>query len=416
MVPWTVTASGLASGATLRRSLAAGLIVCFVPEIAIGLFAMTPDLPMAIAWTSALACAASALRARPGSLGALVGFAAAGLLAGVTVASKASGVLLFAALAATYASAAARPHARTIAPWVGLLMCAVVAAPIALFEARAGWPMLRHRLVDTQTGSGWAWRNLGALVGGQLLYLSPGVAAIAGIAAATAWRGRHDGAIGALLFFAFVIPASVLVPLCLWSPVAEPHWLAPALLSLAPAAARATTGPSRRPRLAVAASAALAAAMVAGVYGWVLVPGAPAVAPSAYDPRIDIANELYGWPEAIREVRAAVAAARESSSGDVAVVGPHWVICAQIEAALRAEVPVGCDTPVPDDFDGWWPRRWWRQANTIVWVSDTRFGPPPALARHDMLATREVRVARGGRVVRTFTISTFASIAQASAP
>jgi hypothetical protein len=91
--------------------------------------------------------------------------------------------------------------------------------------------------------------------------------------------------------------------------------------------------------------------------------------------------------------------------GEVAVVGPHWVICAQLEAGLRGEIPVGCDTPIGDDFDRWWPRSLWRSADAIVWVTDTRFGPPPQLAFYSTTRTSHVRILRGGRVVRTFTVT-----------
>jgi hypothetical protein len=377
------------------------------PEIAIGLFAMTPDLPLALAWIGALGCAAAGLRAGPASPRAALSFAGAGVLAGIAVASKASGVLLVAAMIAAYASPPARAHARTVAPWAGLLSCAVVAAPVALFEARTGWPMLRHRLLETQVDAGVTLRNLGALLGGQLAYLSPVVAILAGHAGVIAWRTRRDGAAGALLWLACVIPAVVLVPLCLWSRVAEPHWVAPALLSLAPAAARAAKPPSRA---LVTGGVATAAVLVAAVHAWVLVPALPAAWHASYDARIDIANELYGWPEVIPAIRAAVAAA---PSSDVTVVGPHWVVCAQVEAALRSEVAVGCDTPVPDDFDGWLPRSRWRQAGAIVWVTDARFPPAPVLPGYAVVAVNGVRVERGGRVVRTFSVITLARRAEA---
>jgi hypothetical protein len=413
IVPWIVALACVACGAAPRRAFAAALVVAVVPEIAIGLFALTPDLPLALSWTGALACAAIALRAPPRSWRALLGFAAAGVLAGVAVASKASGALLPLALAATYASAPARAHARSIAPWAGLVACAIVALPLARFEAQTGWPMLRHRLVDTQADAGITLRNIGALIAGQLLYLSPMVAAMAGMAGAAAFRQRKDGAIGRLLFFASVLPAAVLVPLCLWSRVAEPHWLAPAFLALPLVAARSAPGIFSRRLVGIAL--ATSAALVAGVYAWVLLPASPGAAPAAYDARIDIANELYGWPDVIRGVRAEIAGTPTVAFGDVAVVGPHWVICAQLEAALEREVPVGCNTRVPDDFDAWWPRSRWRDADTILWVSDTRFGPPPAMPWHTSLGTRTVAIERGGRVVRTFTITTLSRRGQATA-
>ena len=93
-------------------------------------------------------------------------------------------------------------------------------------------------------------------------------------------------------------------------------------------------------------------------------------------------------------------------------MGPHSGVCAQLDAALRGEWPVGCDTPVPDDFDGWWPRRASREADVIVWVSDARFEPAMGepsfaglLGAYAPLRTREITVKRAGRTVRRFTVT-----------
>jgi hypothetical protein len=410
--PWVLALACRACGASWPRALAAALVAALAPEIAVGLFAMTPDLLLSLAWTGALGLAALALGSPAGSGRASAAFAGAGLLAGVAASSKVSGLALFGALAIAYASRPARPHGRTLAPWAGLAAGAVILVPIATFEARSGWPMVTHRLVDTQVDAGISLRNVGALLGGQLAYLSPLVAVLAVLAAREAWRARGD-AIGRLLWACFALPAVVLVPLCLWSRVAEPHWVAPALIALVPAAARAAWAPSRR---LVVASCAVAAAMVAAVHAWVLVPGAVALAPDSYDPLLDISNELQGWPEVTAAVRQEVAdAALAGPDGEkptLAVVGPHWVVCAQLEAALRDQVPVGCDTPVPDDFDRWWPRPLWRSADLVVWVSDARFGPP-SLPKHASVHEREVRIERAGRPVRLFTITLLARRAQA---
>ncbi|MGO9839318.1 MAG: ArnT family glycosyltransferase [Polyangiaceae bacterium] len=405
LVPWAMVLACRACGAAVRRALVVGLVFGLVPEIAIGLFAMTPDLPLALSWLGTLTFAARALSAAPGSRTASVSFTAAGVLAGIAAASKVTGVLLFTALVAAYASRPARTHVRSAAPWAGLAAGAILFMPFVAFEAKGGWPMLAHRLVDTQHAAGFSLRNAGALVGGQLAYLSPLVLFLAILAAREAWRGRHD-AVGALLFAAFAVPLAVLLPLCLWSRSAEPHWLAPSLLALGPAAARAGAGAARR---LIVASTLLSGAIVAAVHAWVLIPGAVRLAPATYDPRFDLANELYGWPTVVRAVRGETLALRVAGSRgrDTVVVGPHWVICAQLEAALRGEVPVGCDTPVPDDFDAWLPRNRWRNADSIVWVSDTRFGPPPVLPTHSVVGTSHVHIRRGGTDVRLFTITVF---------
>jgi hypothetical protein len=276
--------------------------------------------------------------------------------------------------------------------------------------------MLHHRLVDTQSSAGLSFRNTAALLAGQVAYLSPLVVWLAALGARELWRDRGD-CIGSMLLACCIVPLAGLLPICLWSRVAEPHWLAPALLALVPAAARASRAPSRR---LVVASCVLEAAMVASVHVWVLTTALLRFAPASYDARVDLANELYGWPEAARATRDEALAAwvPGSERGDVAIVGPHWVVCAQLEAALHGDlpdVPVGCDSPVRDDFDDWWPRTRWRRADAIVWVTDARFGPPPSLPTHSLLRVRRVTIERGGRAGRVFTIAVLARRALASA-
>ena len=127
-------------------------------------------------------------------------------------------------------------------------------------------------------------RNAGAHVGGQLVYLSPLVAWLAIVAGRTAWRDRGD-AVGALLAAALLVPLAPLVAIALWSRVAEPHWIAPALLALVPAAARARVAPPRR---LVVTAATLAGVMVVAVHAWALVPSLERLAPADADPPASI--------------------------------------------------------------------------------------------------------------------------------
>jgi len=400
-----------ACGSTWRRALLAGAVVALVPEIAVGLFALTPDLPLSFAWTLSIAAAAWALRAPPRGARFTAGFAFSGLLAGVACASKITGVLLWAALASTCLLTTRRT--RSLAPWAGLAAGATIALSAVSYECSTGWPMLRHRLVDTQIGSELSVRNLAVTLGGQLAYLSPLVAVLVVLAARSAWQSRHDP-VGMLLLASFAVPFGALLPLCLWSRAAEPHWLAPSWLALVPIAAR---DPAATPRRLVVAASSISGALVVAVHAWVLIPGLATLAPSSADARIDISNELYGWPEVIRAVREEVEARHDAGAADetIAAVGPHWVICAQLEAAIRGEFPVGCNTPVRDDFDDWLPRRRWNDADAVLWVTDTRFGPPPNLSGRMPSRSREVAIWRGHRTVRVFTLTWFERRALAGA-
>jgi hypothetical protein len=408
LVPWALVAAARLAGASWRGALLGGLGLVAAPEISFGLFAMTPDLPLAFAWLGALGLAAAGLRAEASSGPAAGALLFAGMLAGVASVAKVSGALLVVALIATYLSAPARAHARTVWPWAGLAAGALIVFPVAVYEARTGFPLLRHRLVDTQSGAGLSLRNLGAVLGGQCLYVSPVLLVTAALIARDLFRSRaDDDAVIRLFCAAFALPLAALVLLSLWSRVAEPHWLAPALLALPLYAACASPPPRLPPRL-MSWALATGLGFAAVAHAWVLVPAAVRLVPESTDPALDIANELFGWPAAINAVRDIVDQARIADPNNVpAVVGPVYTVCAQLHAGLERDIPVGCDDPVRSDFDDWLPRADWERADEIIFVSDNRF-PVDLAARfpHRFAArTWTVPIARDKRTVRTFRVA-----------
>lgn len=439
LVPWSVVAVARAAGAARRHATIAGIVVALVPEIAVGLFALTPDLVLAPLWLGATGLAIVGLKdsagrndARTGADGegvpssasaaALVG---AGLLAGIAAAAKVSSLLLAGSLAVVYVLAArgrygarASRGARTLWPWAGLGAGGVVLVPFFIYEAKLGFPMLRHRFVETQHGAGLALKNVAALVGGQLAYLSPVLAILAAFVAVDLVRRRNDDAAASVLFHAFALPLLPLFVLCVWSPVAEPHWLAPPLLALPIHAARRATDIPRLRRRFVVVGAAVAGLMTLAAHVYVLVPASARLLPRGADPKLDIASELYGWPQAIAAVREHMLLAAtpvDPEGREVFVIGPHWTICAQLDAAL-AGVRVGCATPTPDDFDGWEPRARWRSADTVLFVTDARYPGDgaeqlPALAR---ISQSRVRVLRGGVTTRVFDLYLYSRRSNAS--
>lgn len=407
LVPWIAYAAARAAGSTARAAGVAGLVVALTPVVGVGLFGMTPDLLLAPLWLGALAFACAGARGWKPDVSLL----AAGLLAGVAGATKAPGVLLAAGLAIAWARATWRTKALSVWPWAGLAAGLVTLLPIATYEQSLGWPMLQHRLVDTQAGAGPSLRNVAAIVGGQLAYLSPLVAVLVVLVARDLWRRRDDDEVSRLLFAVFATTLAPLLFLCVWSRVAEPHWLAPAWLPLVVHGARRGGELFGARRKLVAFAVATAGVFTLAAHVYVLVPATARLAPDASDPRLDIASELYGWPDVLTATREAMRSAAtpfDPEGREVVVVGPHWTICGQLAAGLPG-IRVGCATEIPDDFDGWLPRPTWRAAENVLFVTDARFpeGGSAQLPAHVLLGRREVLVRRGGRVTRRFTLSLF---------
>ncbi len=400
MLPWLVVIVARRLGARTRPAAVAGIVVAAVPEIGVGLFAMTPDLLLAYAWLAFLGTVTLALESEePRGSRTVLLFGIAGIIAGAAATAKVTGVLLLPILAI---AAWKTPHRKTPWPWFGILVGLVPIGVIARFEAARGFPMLRHRFIDTQHGSGFSFRNIGALFGGQLVYVSPIIAVVAVLVARDLFKKRNEDVASNVLFWSCALPIVLLAPLCLWSRVAEPHWLAPPLLALPIHAARRAMKISSK---LVGAAMATGFAMIAAVYAWVLFPSLVRYAPASYDPKVDIANELYGWPQATRVVNEMI---DETNAGGLTpwVVGPSWMVCAQLQAALPG-ANVGCATDVRSDFDDWAPRAKWEHADVIIFVTDERMPIDPAtlIPTFHVERSERVTILRGGHIARTFRIS-----------
>jgi hypothetical protein len=399
LTPWLGGLAARAAGATRSGALATVLALSWVPELAIGLGALSPDLPLAILWLAALGLGALALRAPADSFRALFATLGAAFAAGLACLAKASGVLLVVALFAALLTKANRRRFLTLAPWGALAVIAALVAPVVVWEAHTGYPMLVHRFVTSQTGAGLSWRNLGAFVGGQLAYVTPPFLFAAVVLGVDLFRRRREEPTFELLGMATVIPALPLAALCLWSRVAEPHWFAPTYLGLAVFLSRSVAlGPRVK-----AASLVTGAVVALVAWGWVATDLPVRVMGSSYRARYDLSNDLYAWGPGGRMLERAVARATLDSGRVPVVVGPHWVVCAQAQVQLGSRVSVGCNTPRRDDFDRWLPRAVWSDAPSVVYVTDSRFdaNPEKDLPGHAVRSVTSVEVRRGGKVVRT---------------
>jgi len=406
-IPWLGGLAARGAGASWRGVLLAVIALLVVPEVAIGLFAFTPDLPLAATWLGALGLAAWALRAPPDSTRAFGATLGAGVCAGLACASKVSGVLLAAALVATWTSRPVRPRLRTMAPYAAVLAGALAVSPMFLREMRLGSPMLQHRLIHTQAGFGPSLTNLGALIGGQILYLTPVVTVVVVLLATDLVQRAKSDPVDRLLLLSTVVPFVVLSLLTILSRVAEPHWVAPAYLGLAVhLARRADAPPAVAGRKLLIAAMATALSAIALVFAIVRFPILPDVLGRHYEPKYDLANDLYAWPSAKPLLVGSLERLKSDGVKEISFVGPHWIVCAQIQAIVGHRARVGCETPEGDDFQVVHPRSQWEDDTILIYVTDDRF-PVDVTKRFPNRAVQGVNrvgVRRGGVLVRTIRL------------
>jgi hypothetical protein len=416
-VPWLAALTARAAGASPVGAATAALGLMLAPEISVGLFGLTPDLLLIVLWYASVGASLWAIQAPAGSTRALGGALASGIAAGLACDAKISGVLLLAGLVWAWASPQARAHRRTIAPYAGLAIALMVFSPVAGDEVARHFPMLRHRIVDTQRDAGLSLRNVGALAGGQLVYVTPPLLFAAFLVAQDLHRRRNDD-VASRLLWSITVTALPLVLLCLVSRVAEPHWVAPLYLALPLHFARASSDPTGGragsshgatrllgPRLNTACVATGAFA-VAVAHAWVLFPIGPRLLGTSYEARYDLANDLYAWAVGLPVVRQALVESALTDRPAAMVVGPHWTVCAQLHAALPADVLVGCEAETSDDFARWLPPSVWRRAPVLLYVTDDRFsGRAESLRDHRVDATWHTDVRRGDVRVRRITVT-----------
>jgi hypothetical protein len=397
-LPWAGVLAAWASGATPAGSLRAYFALALLPALSIGSFAFTPDLPFAYCWLLALGCSGFVLRSPMASFAVLLASVGAGAATALACLSKTGGWMLAACLLCMCVVRGERARFRTITPWAAAGMFAILTAPLVTFWWRRGAILALDPELSLQHGLLQLARPLisvtppflvaGALVSRDLLS-----------------RSRGD-LVDRELRCHLLLP---LVPLAALAACtgAESDWLMAAYLALSLHVARM---PALRRSLSwtcIATGAGIA------LLGWcwlrTTLPLSAGRWLGGYDPALDTSNDFYAWAPGKELLEEAVASARERNGAMPIVVGPHWSVCAQAELALGGRVHVGCDTIEEDDYDTWSDPALWMSAQTLLFVTDSRFHrtPPEIFYGRNVVSVRRVVVERFGQAVRAITVSEF---------
>lgn len=298
-----------------RAARLAGMLTLSAPMFGLMAVFASPDLPLICATLAALQLDPHGRGPAPlRSLGV-------GALWGLALLSKLPAVLLGLALVPR----AARRGRIDLAAL--LLAAALVWSPVLAFNLNHGLVMFRFHLLQRHV------QPLGA-VGGLLAFLG-GVCALGlglplGLRAGRGQRGR-GWALGVVWITLFSLSAL--------RTRALPHWGAPGLALLAPAAALRLRG---RPGLA---STLVLSGLGLCVLVWVQAGFGLLPLPPALDPT----RELQGW----RAMGAALEHERAALGPSALILSPRYQLSSQVAWALGADAPVDRIGGRPDQFDLW---------------------------------------------------------------
>ncbi len=380
------------------------LLLLATPIFSIGLIAAAPDAPLAALWPLFTWQLYRALVDQSDSGWARLGRPMVlGLLMGLAFLAKYTGACLVVTAIIVLGSRPGRVWLKRPGTWLGALVAAVTVLPVLLWNVENGWAGVLHRLVWTQEGAGISLRNVGALIGGQLLYVGPIVLPLL-VWSALDLLKKQDDRISGLVLLATSMPVlGITYLLGLWSEVAEPHWPGVGYMPLFAAAAGLVMDKMRARTIAKVAVGFGCLVLVA-LHIAVGTSLLPALLPSDnYRPEYDLGNELRGWPEVAKTIRAV-------NEDNVPVLGAFYTQCSQLAFALsRPEDPVvRCVSPEIDDFDIW-HGPFVLPEQGAIFVTDNRFDHHPeelvsgARARGSPIV---VEISRGGRWVRRFKLYT----------
>jgi len=259
---------------------------------------------------------------------------AAGLWLGLAGLSKynamlpALGVVAFVALAPEQRHWLKRP-----APYLAALVALAIVAPVFVWNARHGWVSLAFQGARAEASGSWRFDRVGAMAIGEILFLSPWVAAplVAALADGVRRAARDQRR---LFLVCLALPTIVVFTLTpLWGAKGLPHWATPGWLFVYPLLGRwLASSRAAAPRLktwAAAAAAALAAlaVVVAGQAATGLATRFVPLRPGVVDPTL----ETLDWG-ALRAAPAIQSAAF--------VVATKWMDGGKAGLALGPDKPI----------------------------------------------------------------------------
>ncbi len=306
---------------------------------------MLPDGPLLFFMLAATNVVAAILFAEPEVRRPILWWLVAGVLGGLAMLSKYTGVFVFVGvLAYVLTMPGARRHLATPGPWLAAALALAVFSPAIIWNLQhsdAGLSFQTRRLPGGAIHPLWFLE----FVGGQALYLFPLLFVPFAMALWRALRtGRREPRAWLIALIALG-PIALFNVVSLWSH-SLPHWPMPgwifAIVLFGRDAAELAAARPRFARRYMAWSAAIVGVVLAAL-SWQALRGG--LIPAAWGPRADITVDLIDW----RELRPALAA-RGLLGPDAVVAAPSWIDAGKVSYALGPDVAVVCACSNPQGF------------------------------------------------------------------
>jgi len=381
----------------------AALLVTLIPLFSAGAFMLLPDAPLSLFWLASLVIFQRLIETGNGNLWFPLGaFWGLGMLSKYNMIALPGCIGLFLVLSGRH-----RYWLIRIKTWLGFGLGILFFAPVLIWNVMRGFPSFTYHLVERNRGFRFDWEPVQIYLVGQLGYLSPLVFFAALV---VLWQLGRMALIErdekALFLFAmsfpYILVFSVAVAL---SPTGKPHWPAMGYLTLFCALPwfwreKWRTGGWWKRVLQPIPVLALAAAMTA----LVLVQSVYPVI--RMDPRLDLTNDLYGWPETGKVVQQEYE--RLSRDAPTVVITRRLNMAAPLRFYTPGKIPVYSISHVNEQYDIWGrgtlaglPR-----GANAVYVADSRFSPGrmEGFGFSRIEALPPIDVFRGGRRVKQFFV------------
>jgi len=251
-LPWFGVLAARACGARGSPTLRSYFALALLPELALSSSAFTPELPLALFWLAALACAGGALRHPPASFRSLLASLGAGIAAALCCLSKHGGWLLALSLVGVLLQRPEAARRRTLAPWAATFLFAILVTPLLRWWLGRGLGLRFDPL---------SWQQALGVLLRPLVAATPPFLFAGALVASDLLGSARQSPIDRLLRLNLLLPLAPLLALALCTG-GDTGWLTPAYLTLAVQAARSPALPRRLLQSCVGFGAALA------VLGW----------------------------------------------------------------------------------------------------------------------------------------------------